>query len=207
MKPKLFLTHLLAISFGLAACALAQQPRGGTQAGNDDVWVRVVNNENTGGRTVTRHNGNTRIQEVVTYDAYNRPILKRTYRLNRYGQPSEFLVYDSRGVVIYRGEFVYDLQSRLSEERLYAMPANTMVRRLTYNPLDPKAKPKTQIYGAGVASDVLEQMAEGGPQRVGARPPAEMTRPTQSPSQPTSRSNRNDRGKKKGGFLNKIFGG
>ena len=207
MKPKFFLIQFLAISLGLAACAFAQYPRGGSQAGNDDVWVRVVNNENTGGRTVTRHNGNTRIQEVVTYDAYNRPVLKRTYRLNRYGQPSDFLIYDSRGAVIYRGEFVYDLQSRLGEERLYAMPANTMVRRLTYNPLDPKAKPKTQIYGAGVAPEVLESMAEGGPERVGGgRPPAETARSPRQP-QATSRSNRNDRGKKKGGFLNKIFGG
>lgn len=121
-----------------AAEAPAQFPttgpgRGGSGGGNysadGDVWVRVVRNS-TGGRTVTTHNANTRIQEVVTYNHLNRVVLKRTYQLNRYDQPERFLVYDARGAVVYRGEFEYDLQDRLSEERLFSMPGDFLVRRL-----------------------------------------------------------------------------
>ncbi|MFT5469174.1 MAG: hypothetical protein ACI8UO_004289 [Verrucomicrobiales bacterium] len=193
----LFLTGLLSVGF-------AQYPRGGgSQPNEEDVWVRVVRTS-TGGRTVTKNNGNTRIQEVITYDANDRPVLKRTYRLNRFGEPSDFLVYNARGTVIYRGEFVYDFQDRLTEERLYTMPGNTVVRRLAYDPQNPKAPPKAQVYGSGVSSDVLQQMAEGGPDRVGARPidtDTEVRRPA------PRNSGRSSGKKKKGNFLNRIFGG
>lgn len=153
-----WLGPLVAICvFAWSPALQAQVPAGGARAGADDVWVRVVRNS-TGGRTVTSHNGNTHIQEVITYDHLNRQVLKRTYMLNRYGAPEEFMVYDGRGVVVYRGEFIYDAQDRLTEEKLYAMPGSHLVRRLVYDPFDPKRKPQSQSFGVGVSSEILEQM-------------------------------------------------
>ena len=153
---------IAAFALGSVTAGLAQFPHSqgaSGRTGSDEVWVRVVRNS-TGGRTETRHNSNTRIQEVITYDHLNRAVLKRTYRLNRYGQPADFLIYDRRGVVIYRGEFVYDGQDRLGEEKLYSMPRGDLVRRLVYDPLNPKRQPRAQMFGAGVSPDVLRQMSD-----------------------------------------------
>lgn len=150
-----------ALFFAATTASFAQYPSssGGKRTGSEDVWVRVVKNS-TGGRTETRHNSNTREQIVITFDHFNRPVLKRSYRLNRYGQPTDFLIYDKRDVALYRGKFSYDGSDRLKTEELYALPGGQLVRRLTYDPHNPNRQPQTQMYGAGVSQEVLRQMSD-----------------------------------------------
>ncbi|MEM7012653.1 MAG: hypothetical protein AAF585_14345 [Verrucomicrobiota bacterium] len=180
-----------ALLVASTSVTFAQYPSsgGGNRTGSDDVWVRVVKNS-TGGRTETRHNSNTQEQIVITFDRFNRPVLKRSYRLNRYGQPTDFLIYDKRDVALYRGKFTYDGNDRLHTEELYALPGGQLVRRLTYDPFNPKRQPQTQMFGAGVSQEVLRQMSDEDVPSV----------------RPGGSSQQQPKKKKRGGLINRFLG-
>jgi len=112
-------------------------------------FVRMVRH-NDGSRTVTAKDPSKAEQEVLTYDPQGDLKLRRLYQLDRYGKPVTFVINEASGRPVLRGEFTYDVRDRMSEERLYSLPGNQMIRRLVqdYDPGTGKKLPaRIQNYG------------------------------------------------------------
>jgi len=85
---------------------------------------------NDGSRTVTAKDPSKAEQEIMTYDVQGDLKLRRLYQLDRYGKPVTFVIHEASGRPVLRGEFSYDVRDRMSEERLYSVPGNQLIRRL-----------------------------------------------------------------------------
>ncbi len=111
-------------------------------------FVRMVRH-NDGSRTVTAKDPAKAEQEVLTYDAQGDLKLRRVYQLDRYGKAVTFVIHDQSSKPVIRGEFTYDVRDRMTEERLYSVPGNQLVRRLvqSYDPnTGKKLNPQVQNY-------------------------------------------------------------
>lgn len=122
-------------------------------------FVRMVRH-NDGSRTVTAKDTSKAEQEVLTYDPQGDLKLRRIYQLDRYGKPVNFMIQDGQGTAVLRGEFTYDVRDRMSEERLYSVPGNQMIRKLVqdYDPsTGKKLNPRIQNFAA-LPSELLYWM-------------------------------------------------
>jgi hypothetical protein len=133
-------------------------------------FVRMVRH-NDGSRTVTAKDAAKAEQEVLTYDAQGDLKLRRVYQLDRYGKAVSFVIQEGSGKPLIRGEFTYDVRDRMTEERLYSIPGDQLMRRLVqdYDPgTGKKLMPRVQNHIA-LPSELLYWMDPDSAGSEGAR--------------------------------------
>jgi hypothetical protein len=146
--------NLLALGVGLGL-AHGQDPA----PGGPGPFVRMVRH-NDGSRTVTAKDSAKAEQEVLTYDIQGDLKLRRVYQLDRYGKAVTFVIHEGSGKPVIRGEFTYDVRDRMTEERLYSIPGNQLMRQLVqeYDPkTGKKLAPRVKNY-ASLPSELLYWM-------------------------------------------------
>jgi hypothetical protein len=130
------------------AASSAQTAPSNLPATSTGPFVRMVRH-NDGSRSVTARDAGKTEQEVLTYDSEGELKLRRIYQLDRYGKATTFIIQDGSGRPVLRGEFAYDSRDRMTEERLYGVPGNQLIRRLNqdYEPTTgKKLKPRIQSH-------------------------------------------------------------
>lgn len=97
-------------------------------------YVRMVEH-NDGSRSVTARDDTTKELVISTYGPPPEGDLKlqRKYQLDRYGKPTAFFIYDGTGRPLVRGEFTYDAQDRVIEEKWFELPSERPIRTLAQN--------------------------------------------------------------------------
>ena len=94
---------------------------------------------NDGSKSITARDEMTKELVISTYDPEGNLKLRRNYQLDQYGKPVTFLFYDGAGQPLVRGQYVYDAQDRVSEEKWFDMQSQQEIRTLAQN-YDAKGK-------------------------------------------------------------------
>ena len=104
-------------------------------------FVRMVRH-NDGSRSVTARDQDTKELVITTYGPPPEGEvvkLRRNYQLDPYGKPVTFIFYDGKNRPLVRGEYVYDKQDRVMEEKWFEFDSNQPIRTLAQN-YDAKGK-------------------------------------------------------------------
>lgn len=120
-------------------------------------FVRMVRH-NDGSRSVTARDETTKELVITTYGPPPQGELKltRKYQLDQYGKPVTFTFSDGTGRPLVRGQYVYDSQDRVIEERWFELPSERPIRTLAQN-YDAKGKrlPPQSMHEATLPPEVV----------------------------------------------------
>jgi hypothetical protein len=116
----------------------AQQAPDGKTALAAGPFVRMVRH-NDGSKSITARDELTKELVISTYDPEGNLKLRRNYQLDLYGKPKTFLFYDGGGQPLVRGEYIYDAQDRVTEEKWFDMQSQKPIQDLAHN-YDAKGK-------------------------------------------------------------------
>ena len=120
---------LIVVLFCTTASAQLRRPvnRGDSEEG---IYSRtIIHPDET--RTVSKQDLNNKIREKQTLDKHGTLLMKSIFQLSTSGKPLNGLVYDGRGQLLYRSEFIYDRANEVQEERVFSANGQP-VRRLIY---------------------------------------------------------------------------
>jgi hypothetical protein len=162
----------------------------------------------------------TRTQKETTYNAQKVVVARKEYLLNTAGQPVHGNIYDGRGSLKARAQFLFDEFGRMSEQRMLNL-SGEVYQQLTfsydrtgkaqppkvvnYNVSQPDMKPATidftQQQGSGQARGSLDRSQGNVPYLASDALPGAMGQatPSAAPQQPVQPL------EKKPGFFGRIF--
>lgn len=95
-------------------------------------FVRMIRH-NDGSKSITARDQNTKELVITTYDPEGNLKLRRNYQLDQYGKPVTFTFLNGTDVPLVRGEYVYDAQDRVIEEKWFELPSQRPIRNLAQN--------------------------------------------------------------------------
>lgn len=162
---------LLFSSERLAAADSPVVPGSAPASPTGGPFVRMVRH-NDGSRSITARDDTTKEMVITTYDPLGNLKLRRNYQLDRFGKPAAFIFYDGAGKPLVRGEYVYDAQDRVAEERWFELPSQRPIRTLAQN-YDAKGKrlPPQSMHEATLPPDVVRWLEPDKAQVAEKKPP------------------------------------
>ena len=159
--------------------ALAQwNPRIGRMEGKSaDIWGRAIYHSDDS-FTESKQDNENQTLEQITKSANGVVLQRRMVTLDRYGRPSEILIYDGRGTFKYRGRQIYDMMGRFNEEQLYSSDG-TLIRRKVqeYTPDGQKKPLRSWDYVENIPPDLRLVITRENEEATRSRPNNKSDRP------------------------------